>query len=1719
MLVASLSLLLGVLSAPPAFAGDVYSDDARAAVWTSAPVYKTATYTSAVFAYESYCPNYEASSYYYNCGVGGEYGRPNFFSDSNCAYPNGGGAQATITNFVSSYASGRARFSWTATCDYPGMYLTGFLVRGRWNWSPAGSTNDVNFMDEFTLSWSQGPVGSLQPPPPWKGIGSPYFIAGGGSPDQNSSHCQCADPVNTATGEFWETKTDLSLPGRLPVTASRTYSSLRANTSGLFGFGWSSPWDMRVVAGSPTRVIHENGAETQFTPSGNAFTADPDIFATLARDTTTGAYTYQRRNANSFTFDTNGRLSSIKDRNGETTSLTWTAAVLTIKTSDARTLTGSLDASGRIVQLAGPGGRTIGYHYDATGDLDAVTDPDGKVWRYSYASHLMQSNSDPLGNTTTTAYDTSNRVTSQTNQRGGVTTFAYQGDLSGGRTRVADPAGVVTHYYYRSGLLWSRIINPDAGYPVSAVWKYAYDNYGSLIQTTDSAGALTTATYDSRGNVLTSTDAAGLTTTWTYNSFNEPLTRTDNAAHQTTWTYDTKGNLLTTAQQLSSTVTATTTLTRSSTHPADVLTSKDPDGRTTTLTYSNEGFVSSTTAPDTGKRTTTGNPYGQPLTTVSEKGNVTGGTPATYTTSRAYDPRGNLTTVTAPAGRGSTFTYDDASRQITARDARGKTTTTTYGPDGAVASVTDPLNRTTSTSYDIAGRPVGITAPDGGSVTQTYDSNGLVSTKTDPLGNAPGATAADKAAHTTTFTYNAAGMLLTTQTPDPASAGVSLTASVAYDAGERVASTTNPNGEAVTFTYNNVGRLASMKSPSGESTTYGYDWAGNRTTITDGLSHTTTTSYLASGRVQSVTDGAGNVTKYTYDTTGRLASVIDPRGNCSGCSAGNYTSTTSYDVNGNVTRTTDNLGHGTTFSYDAADRLTGKTDPKSHTSSYAYDIADRLSSVAAPDGGITGFGYDDANQRTSVTTPTLKIWTYGFDAAGRPSQTTDPLGQVSRRLYGLDGRQTSLVTARESGSGNGTVAYGYDALGRLTTINPGSGGSVVTFAYDKASRINSMTDGAGTQTRTYDASGRLTRVTRNGASWNYSYYADGTIWTRDRPDGSRETWAYDAGGRPATLDNPQGRTTFKVDPSGRLLSTTFPSATSETETWDRDGYLASVTTKSGKTTLTSQTVTRDVTDNPTQIVVARGSRATETRSYVYDVNERLQGVCYVAITSCTGSAAATQYWTYDRDGNRLTEKDGLAVGTTINYTYDAASRIATRQVGTGAATNYGFDADGNLLSDGNSTWTYDLFGRVTSTTTGGAVASRALDGLGRLLSQTSTGGTTSYDWDVTDSNPTPATITNAGSITSYRYDPAGRAMMITSGGATSTLAHDALGSITDVISSAGAVTRSQDYTPFGDTRPAVGAPTPSGAAPQLGFSGMLDAGPSGTLTTRDRSFQPSMGVWNQPDPLPSGIADPFSSPYSYVEGRPTRLTDPLGDKHCWNPFTTDPHCALLDKVADFLTHDTGNVGGNLARNTVRALVNVGRGATFGATDTVADTVSPGASCTVDGTSFQARLAQISGGIASTILTGGSGDASVALRSSGAVRRDAELAGSAEDGAAAARGLSSHGGVLASEANEAGGTVVTSTGAISQNDVAPLVNSGMYGGNVNVISGVHGLADGSHIVDASMYADDVARFGNLPGVSIFNLPDLSAAEITGLLRGPGTTVGAFCDSGACLAPFR
>ena len=106
-------------------------------------------------------------------------------------------------------------------------------------------------------------------------------------------------------------------------------------------------------------------------------------------------------------------------------------------------------------------------------------------------------------------------------------------------------------------------------------------------------------------------------------------------------------------------------------------------------------------------------------------------------------------------------------------------------------------------------------------------------------------------------------------------------------------------------------------------------------------------------------------------------------------------------------------------------------------------------------------------------------------------------------------------------------------------------------------------------------------------------------------------------------------------------------------------------------------------------------------------------------------------------GNRTAKTDNVTGNE--GYTFDNANRIATRQVGTSAATNYTSDANGNTLTDATHTNVWDSQNRLVScqTSGNGANTSRFLygaDGLRRRMAVTNAGQSV------------------AATITDYAYD-------------------------------------------------------------------------------------------------------------------------------------------------------------------------------------------------------------------------------------------------------------------------------------------------------------------------------------------------------------------------------
>ena len=108
-------------------------------------------------------------------------------------------------------------------------------------------------------------------------------------------------------------------------------------------------------------------------------------------------------------------------------------------------------------------------------------------------------------------------------------------------------------------------------------------------------------------------------------------------------------------------------------------------------------------------------------------------------------------------------------------------------------------------------------------------------------------------------------------------------------------------------------------------------------------------------------------------------------------------------------------------------------------------------------------------------------------------------------------------------------------------------------------------------------------------------------------------------------------------------------------------------------------------------------------------------------------------------------------GTLVYFTYDDLGRI-THANAPGTADD--------------SSYTYDLFGRILSTTKNGTTLTNTYDALSRLTSESNAFGTVSYGWNAAGRN-SHITYPGTGLFVNYDYDILGRVKKIRENGATS----------------------------------------------------------------------------------------------------------------------------------------------------------------------------------------------------------------------------------------------------------------------------------------------------------------------------------------------------------------
>ncbi|HQF95688.1 MAG TPA: RHS repeat-associated core domain-containing protein [Microthrixaceae bacterium] len=128
-----------------------------------------------------------------------------------------------------------------------------------------------------------------------------------------------------------------------------------------------------------------------------------------------------------------------------------------------------------------------------------------------------------------------------------------------------------------------------------------------------------------------------------------------------------------------------------------------------------------------------------------------------------------------------------------------------------------------------------------------------------------------------------------------------------------------------------------------------------------------------------------------------------------------------------------------------------------------------------------------------------------------------------------------------------------------------------------------------------------------------------------------------------------------------------------------------------------------------------------------------------------------------------------------------------------------------------------------------------------------------------------------GTTTKFVYGPTGP-LQVKDGSTWSFLHQDTLGSTMAMSNAAGLATGTRRYSAFGDTWSDTGTM----ASWSQRFASATWDDETGLYFLKARYLDPRTAMFLSRDPIPVGIGSPHQSPYTYVWGQPTVLTDPTG---------------------------------------------------------------------------------------------------------------------------------------------------------------------------------------------------------------------------------------------------
>jgi RHS repeat-associated protein len=837
-------------------------------------------------------------------------------------------------------------------------------------------------------------------------------------------------------------------------------------------------------------------------------------------------------------------------------------------------------------------------------------------------------------------------------------------------------------------------------------------------------------------------------------------------------------------------------------------------------------------------------------------------------------------------GNWTYFNYDSMRHLTAAIDPLSHTNAFNYYLScscGSLDSISYPTGDTNSFTYDNLGQLQTITVSRQGSISYSFNLLGQLTSVT-------------SYGDTRNLYYSNQGL------PSAATNTVGQLLGIAYDILDRATNVVDANGVAVTNSYDvlnrvlarglaqtnsneyfgytlNVAGPTAYTNQINNKLTFAYDALGRRTNETYVGVTTNSFTYDPQSNLATLIDGKSHPTTWVYDQEGRLKQKTD---------AANASYTFGYFPTGWLSNRVDSMNRTTSYTYDSAGNLrTVYYASLNKTLSYAYDVVNRLQTMG-DDIGTTSFSYALAGPFSRLNTETppwvssAVTHTYSFPSMVPANmQVSMPDSSSLINAYTFSAGRLQQLTSSIGSSAYplaGTFTYTYQGAGNLIRNIALGNGAFITNRFDTVGRLaetrlnNASSATLNVHQYGYNAAHQRTFQTNFfGNYWNFGYDAVSELINATGYDTAstnrlqeRFGYGYDVAGNLAVRTNGEMILSFAVNNLNELTSV---------------NRTTSYMTVAGTTTSAASSV--NVADN--------GNPAQPATRYYGSAFARAN----VPVLAGNNTFTATATDSYGRgDTNTAT----INLPLTVSPSYDP---------------------NGNLLSDGLRTMTYDQENQLTSVIVTNSVNNSTrtdfiYDGLFRLRIRRewtwqSTGwaqlGETHYLYDgrvviqERDINNVPLLTYTRGSDFSGTQDGAGGV-----GGLLARTDHSALvpteayyhadgvGSVTTLINGQQVVVARYSYDPFGNLLAKSG---PLADANVYRFSSKEYHGPSGLYYFAFRWYDPNLQRWINRDPLRNRMlslhsrrtgrtrmfpGEVFAGPnlYAYVGNIPLNAVDPYG---------------------------------------------------------------------------------------------------------------------------------------------------------------------------------------------------------------------------------------------------